>query len=148
MKAVKYSCRYIDIFIRNICEQVIEYSYIIKHDELIKKYFGDDITWDDMDESQESENLINSLKKYGGSRFGERPSVSKMAKDIEEKESDNDKISLYDIYILESDNMHNSYFKHIFEIIDEIEDVEEQQDIDYIFMIYILTDFINIYDSI
>ena len=57
-----------------------------------------------------------------------------------------DKLSLYDIYSIKAELEHNSYFHHIFDIIGEIEDDEkEEDDLDYMFMLYILNAFLDAY---
>lgn len=144
LKNQGFSDRYADFVIRNMCEQVIEYIYIMRHPELIPEYFGENIK-----DEWNGRNLFKGLKRTGGARFKERKSVSEMAVDIGEKTSDDEKISLYEIYSLKAEFEHHSYFNHmlntIFSVNDESESAEE---VDYIYLIYILTAFINTYDTV
>lgn len=138
--------RYIDAIIRNMCEQVIEYLYIMKHQELIPIYFGENLK----EKYDEQENLFKVFKQTGQARFGKRKSVKEMAVDIGEyKSSNDDKISLYDIFSIKAELEHNSYFHQIFDIIDKIEDSENESEevdsLDYMFLIYILTAFLDVY---
>lgn len=141
-----FSDRYTDFIIRNMCEQVIEYIYIMKHPELIPEYFGESLK-----EDWNGEDLFTGLKCTGKARFKERKSVSKMAIDIDEKESDDEKISLYEIYSLKAEFEHHSYFNHmlntIFNVNDENES-ESAEEVDYIYLIYILTAFIKTYATV
>ena len=74
-----------------------------------------------------------------------------MAADIGEWKSDDDKISLYDIFSIKAELEHNSYFHQIFDIIGEVEDgeneSEEADSLDYLFLTFILTAFLDIYYS-
>ena len=148
-KSANYSNRYVDAIIRNVCEQVIEYIYTIKNQELIEIYFGSN-----MEENfEENKGLFESLKQTGQARFGKRASVKRMATDIGESVSNDEKISLYDIFSLKAELEHNSYFHHIFDLFDFIaEDISVDQlgdtdDLDYIYLIYILTAFMDTYTA-
>ena len=147
LKENGFSNRYIDAIIRNMCEQVIEYRYIMKHQKLIPIYFGNNIKakYDEQGE------LFKAIKQTGQARFGKRKSVKEMAVDIGEWKSDDDKISLYDIFSIKAELEHNSYFHQIFDIIGEMEDGENEREevdsLDYMFLIYILIAFIDIYYS-
>lgn len=146
LKKQGFSDRYTDFVIRNMCEQVIEYIYIMRHPELIPEYFGENIK-----DEWNGKNLFKGLKRTGGARFKERKSVSGMAVDIGEKISDDEKISLYEIYSLKAEFEHHSYFNHmlntIFNVNDESEG-ESAEEVDYIYLIYILTAFIKTYDTV
>lgn len=145
LKDSGFSNRYIDAIIRNMCEQVIEYLYIMKHQELIPIYFGENLK----EKYDEQEDLFKVFKQTGQARFGKRKSVKEMAVDIGEYKSNDDKISLYDIFSIKAELEHNSYFHQIFDIIDKIEDSEnvseEVDSLDYMFLIYILTAFLDVY---
>lgn len=147
LKENGFSNRYTDAIIRNMCEQVIEYLYIMKHQELIQIYFGKNIKvkYDEQGE------LFKAFKQTGQARFGKRKSVKDMAADIGEWKSDDDKISLYDIFSIKAELEHNSYFHQIFDIIGEVEDgeneSEEADNLDYLFLTFILTAFLDIYYS-
>ena len=142
LKDNSFSNRYVDAIIRNMCEQVIEYLYIMKHQELIPIFFGRNLK-EDFDEQKD---LFAAFKQTGQARFGKRKPVKEMAKDIGEEKSSDDKLSLYDIYSIKAELEHNSYFHHRFDIIGEIEDDEkEEDDLDYMFMLYILNAFLDAY---
>lgn len=145
LKDSGFSNRYIDAIIRNMCEQVIEYLYIMKHQELIPIYFGENLK----EKYDEQEDLFKVFKQTGQARFGKRKSVKEMAVDIGEYKSNDDKISLYDIFSIKAELEHNSYFHQIFDIIDKIEDSENESEevdsLDYMFLIYILTAFLDVY---
>ena len=52
LKDNSFSNRYVDAIIRNMCEQVIEYLYIMKHQELIPIFFGRNLK-EDFDEQKD-----------------------------------------------------------------------------------------------
>lgn len=139
-----FSNRYIDFTIRNMSEQVIEYLYIMKNPRLIKEYFGERLN-DDWD----GKNLFDGMKITGAARFKKRESVSAMAKAVDEKVSDDDKIALYEIFSLKAELEHHSYFHHMLDVMCNLGDrIESKDDLDYIFLIYILSAFIKVYDTI
>lgn len=139
-----FSNRYIDFTIRNMSEQVIEYLYIMKHPQLIKEYFGEELRDDG-----NGKEIFDGLKRTGAARFKNHKSVSEMAKDVGEKKSDDDKIALYDIFSLKAELEHHSYFHHMLDVICSIENETESKDeLDYIFLTYILTAFIKVYATI
>lgn len=143
LKDSGFSNRYIDAIIRNMCEQVIEYLYIMKHQELTPLYFGKNLK----EEFDEQEDLFKIIKQTGQARFEKRKPVKEMAEDIGECKSDDDKISLYDIFSVKAELEHNSYFHQIFDIVGEIEDEEDEEtnSLDYMFMIFILSAFLDVY---
>ena len=144
LKSERFSNRYTDFIIRNMCEQVIEYIYIMKHPELIPEYFGENIK-----DEWNGTNLFTGLKRTGGARFKQRKSVNEMALDIGEKKSDDEKVSLYDIYSLKAEFEHHSYFNHMLNVICYINDENESaEEMDYMYLIYILTAFIKMYDTV
>ena len=143
LKTQGFSDRYTDFVIRNMCEQVIEYIYIMRHPELIPEYFGENIK-----DEWNGTNLFNGLKRTGGARFKERKSVSEMSVDIGEKVSDDEKVSLYDIYSLKAEFEHHSYFNHMLNTICYENDENESADeMDYMYLVYVLTAFIKTYDT-
>lgn len=148
LKSDGLSNRYTDAIIRNMCEQVIEFLYIMQHQELIPIYFGKNIKG----RYEEQNDLFEAYKQTRKARFGKREPVKNMAKNIGELKSDDDKISLYDIFSIKAELEHNSYFHHIFDIIGKIEDGESEQeetgDLDYMFMIFILTAFGEVYNNL
>ncbi len=139
-----FSERYTDCIIRNMCEQVIEYIYTMNHSELIQEYFGGNIN-----EKWSGTNLFKGLKRTGRVRFKERKSVSEMSVDIGEKTSNDEKISLYDIYSVKAEYEHHSYFHHMLNIMCHVNaENENAEEMDYLYLIYILTAFINMYDTV
>ena len=100
----KLSKKNSNIIIRNMVEQLIEFLYLLRHQELIKEYLGEHIS------STQSNNIVELSRNLGRFRFSnKRKSVFDMAKDIEQY-SIGDRIVLYDIYIYLSEMCHNSYF--------------------------------------
>ncbi|WP_459481923.1 hypothetical protein [Clostridium saccharoperbutylacetonicum] len=157
LKRVGYPKRYLDSIIRNMSEQIIEYKYIIKHPKLIKEYFGDNLS-EDL-EKLDVENLtvnemLNKLKETGEARFngGKRLSISKMAKDIKEKKSKDNRISLYDIFSFKAELEHNSYFNSIFEEIEKVKKKEGESDLeewfDSMFIELIIDAFLRTYNLV
>lgn len=72
-----------------------------------------------------------------------------MAKDIGEKNSDKEKIALYDIFSLKAEYEHHSYFRHMFNTMCcDVTDEKNNNDIDYMYLIFILTAFMSIYKSV
>lgn len=144
----KYSNRYIDSIIRNMCEQIIEYKYIIKNQSLIGEYFGKNLSEDEDKECEDTKKMFSRLKQTGQARFSSnRESVSKMAEDINEKVSTDEKIALYDIFSLKAELEHNSYFNSVFEIIDQIEEQENDShhNLDITFICFIIGAFKETY---
>lgn len=138
LQSKKYPQRYIDSIIRNMSEQIIEYKYIIKNQSLIGEYFGENLPEDEDVECNDTKDVFSRLKQTGESRFtSKRESVSKMAKDINEKVSTDEKIALYDIFSLKAELEHNSYFNSVFEVIDQIEKHEDDSHYNFnIMLIY------------
>lgn len=102
-----FKIRHADMILRDILEQVIEFIFLMKHPDTISDYLGLNID----DNSEKSSDPIKEIHKIGCKRFKDgRKSVSAMAKDIGEKESSSNRITLYDIYQLLSEACHNSYF--------------------------------------
>ena len=144
MKRDGYSARYVDSVIRNMCEQVIECLYIMKHPDLLEEYFGGKIKaeWN-------GTNYFKGMKRTGKARFKKRPEVSKMAIDIGEMKSSKDKMSLYDIYSMKAEFEHNSYFNHWLDVLYSVNNGQEvAEEMDYVYMRYILAVFIQKYDEI
>lgn len=141
--------RYVDMLIRNMCEQVIEYIYIMRNPQLIKEYFNFPENCDNMD-------YYKLLNKTNFKRFSTgRESISKMAKQIGEKSNASDEICLYNIYIDKSAMMHNSYFNSIF-LVNIDDDVTEEYKneiqvsilFNLMYITYILDAFMKEYDAI
>lgn len=102
-----FKLRHAYMILRDMVEQIIEFSYLMKHSELISEFMGDRI-----DNSKISnDRIVRSSHILGSERYSNgRVSVSKMAKDIGEKRSANGEMTLYDIYEILSEECHNSYF--------------------------------------
>lgn len=151
------SSRYINLVVRNICEQVIEYKYLIQNPDKIGNYFGEDAPISDSDTSESEENsstgeLIDRFKKcVGKKRYGNsiRPRVYDMAKTVDETDSTEEKMSLYDIYCISSELVHSSYFHAGLELIGEIENEEDDNnELLKIFLIYLITAFLDTYNDV
>lgn len=140
LKENGHSRRYVDSIIRNMCEQVIEYKYIMKYQDLLKEYFGQNLS-----ENWEGTNLFKGLKRTGEARFKDRKTVAEMARSIDEYKSNDEKSSLYDIYSLKAEYEHHSYFHYLFELINKNDGDETADDLDYVFMIYVLSSFEKTY---
>lgn len=139
-----FSRRYIDFVIRNMTEQVIEYLYIMKHPQMIGEYFGNNLPDD-----WKGTNLFNGMKRTGKKRFKNRPQVSTMAHNIGEKTSSDGNTSLYEIYSLKSEMEHHSYFNHSLDVMTvhcSGENSESKEELDYVYLLNILTKFIKVYD--
>ena len=135
------SRRYIDFIIRNMTEQVIEYLYIMKYPQMIGEYFGNNLS-DDWNGT----NLFKGMKRTGRKRFKKRPEVSVMAHDIGEKTSCGGNTSLYDIYSLKSEMEHHSYFNHSLDVVTMYcsgKSCESKEELDYAYLLNILTKFIK-----
>lgn len=118
-----FKVRHANFILRDMLEQVIEFIYLMKHPELIKDYLGDSINTDKLN----SQDPINAMHALGSKRFRNgRTSVSKMAGDIGEKRTFQDRLSLYKMYELLSEECHNSYF---FAVMDDIDSIETKKEV-------------------
>lgn len=143
--------RYVSSLIRNLCEMVIEYIYVIEMDDekLFERYLG--IADDDYLKGLQNKNSIKGLSQFGKNRFGEaRKSVSEMATIIKMKNGKDGKVSLYDIFAITSDSIHNIVLFSNFDLIDQIETVSDITDngLDYTFVIDIVGAFIECYKEV
>ncbi|MEK3965475.1 hypothetical protein [Paenibacillus sp. FSL H7-0323] len=147
-KKLDYPKRYVDALIRNMCEQTIEYIYVMRNQHLLDEYFGKNLP-EDCEEIGAGPEVFEFFRQTGGARFNSvtRISVRKMAMSIEEVDTTDEKISLYTIFANKAELEHNSYFNHIFDIIDEIEDFKSQ-DLDDIFVAHIINAFLEVYNSV
>lgn len=116
--------RYADFIIRDVVEQIIEYKYLMKHNDLIKYYLGANIK-----NLQSSKDVVNNYCNLFSERFpsGSRKTVSQMAKDIDEgwKGSKSKRMTLYGIYKMLSERCHNSYYKSLYDMKDQSETGEK-----------------------
>lgn len=111
----KFKTRYADLIIRNLIEQVIEFIYLLKNPEKIPDFIGSNYNDENFSINYNggklSDNYIESFRRFGSLRYSKgRPSISKMADNINEKRSHSDTISLYELYVLFSEDCHNSYY--------------------------------------
>ena len=135
--------RYSNMIIRNMCEQVIEYVYFMKNEELIEQYFGLNIR----DEDEEVD-LFEKLKQFGSGRFDKKRNIKQMACYIDEVKDGQEEISLYKIYSAKSEEVHNSYFNEFLDMVETVNDeCEEDDDLDYIYLIFILSRFRETFDQ-
>ena len=100
----KLSIRNANLIIRNMVEQLIEYLYLLNHQNLIKEYLGENIP------NIKTMKGLNLSKVLGKERFAcKREHVVSMAKDIG-RYKNNEGMTLYDVYCVLSEMCHNSYF--------------------------------------
>lgn len=150
LKKEKFENRYVDMIIRNMCEQIIEYIFNMNNFKCLKNYFGVDLALED-DMKSES-NSFEVLKNMGQKRFekNKRKSVKYMAKSIGENEELEDRLSLYQIYSLESEEVHNSYFGSFIDLVDIVEEEHDenqylQDKLHYIMICIIVMLFVETY---
>lgn len=118
-----FKVRHANIIMRDMLEQVIEFIYLMKHNELIAEYVGANVDITKLSTS----NPIKGFHKLGNERFkGGRKSVSEMAQDINEKKSAPNRPALYELYQLLSEESHNSYF---FTSLNDVEETETGKEI-------------------
>lgn len=117
-----FKIRHAYMILRDMLEQVIEFVFLMKHPDMISDYLGLNID----DNSEKSFDPIKEIHKIGSERFKDgRKSVSAMAKDIGEKESSSNRMTLYDMYQLLSEACHNSYFFAGLDVIETVETGKE-----------------------
>jgi len=146
LRTPKYSqnARFINLIIRNMCEQAIEYIYIMKNPQLIKEYFNFNIP-DDPNEIS----YYKFVKEANSKRFtSKRKSVYKMANELNEVNNSSDDICLYNIYSDKSELIHNSYFNSIFLLNIDFEEIKSFISLNLMYITYILEAFIKEYDTI
>lgn len=103
-----FSRRYGNLIIRDMLEQLIEFLYLQKNHALVDEYLGLKI---DFDALGRKTSIVEKEKLFGDKRYlNVRPSVSEMAKEIEEKNNGDGKLTLYKLYQILSERCHNSYF--------------------------------------
>lgn len=103
-----FSRRYGNLIIRDMLEQLIEFLYIQKKPDLSDEYLGLKI---DLEALDRKTSIVKKEEMFGDKRYlNGRPSVSEMAKEIEEKNTCVGKLTLYKLYQILSERCHNSYF--------------------------------------
>ena len=140
--------RYANIIIRDILEQTIEFLYLIKNPDLVDEYFGLKI---DLNLINERESPLDNLKQFVRNRFvGKRLRISDMARDIEEYSSTDDKLALYSIYRILSEECHNSYYTSMLNEVDEVSNeftivalIDEQR----MYLNWITNSLVSVYSS-
>lgn len=114
-----FKIRHANIIIRDFLEQVIEFIYITKHPEIIEDFIGTNININEIDFQS---NLVEGMLHFGKKRYVHgRKSIAKMADDINQKITTDNKLSLYDMYRILSEQCHNSYFNAILDDVGEYE---------------------------
>ncbi len=114
-----FKIRHASIIIRDLLEQVIEFIFLMKNPEVIDDYIGSNINIDEIDSQR---NPVDGLSYFGKKRYKtDRKSISQMADDINQKNTTNNRLSLYDIYRILSEQCHNSYFNSILDDVGEVE---------------------------
>ncbi len=161
LELLPFPHRYSHQIIRNMCEQVIEYRYIMKNPNLISLYFGSNIRYNkdflkkDVEQIDISA-IITQLKKSGQSRFslnGDKKTAKRnvwnMADKTNQSKSSDDVISLYDIYRICSEWEHNSYFQSFIykneKTVPTIKEKIEFHKFNHMLILFIISAFQNVY---
>lgn len=135
--------RHAECILRNLVEQVIEFKYLIKNPKVREEFSGND-------DYKSSDNPVEDLCQLGSGRFKKgRKTVSQMAKDIDESIDTDEKLSLYSIYRILSEQTHNAVFHEILDIVGLVEGEEETSffDENSIYVIYLLNSFMETYSE-
>ena len=104
-----------NLIIRNMVEQLIEFLYVLRHQELIEEYFGEKIT------GPIPADVVQLSKGLGKLRFeSRRKTIKEMAEDINQFKNSSGEMTLYDLYIMLSETCHNSYFISWLETVERI----------------------------
>lgn len=103
-----FSRRYGNLIIRDMLEQLIEFLYLQKKPDLSDEYLGLKI---DLEALDRKTSIVKKEEMFGDKRYlNGRPSVSEMAKEIDEKKTGDGRLTLYKLYQILSEHCHNSYF--------------------------------------
>lgn len=115
-----FKVRHANVIIRDLLEQTIEFIYLSKNPELVSDYMGENLELDEVETD-----LVEARVQFGKKRYKiGRKSISKMAEDINEKLHKEDRLSLYEIYRILSEDAHNSYYQSILDDIEQLETKE------------------------
>lgn len=140
--------RFASIIFRSMVEHIALYGYLMKNPTNIVDYIaGSD---EEVKLKYKGNNLVRELKKTTESRWS-KPSVKTMCLDIKEVESNSDKLSLYDIYCISSDSIHDSYFEEmdrIMQTLDRDANLANSYDFEMTMLILSLNVFYKIYEQI
>ena len=139
------SYRHSLIILRSLVELIIEFKYLIHNSSCREKFIGD-IEYELSDEFS-----VNDFRQLGSKRFKNgKISVLKMAEDIGENKDSDEKLSLYSIYIILSEQVHNLALHEMINkigILEEDEQTEEFVKDRDILIVYTLDPFMEAYMS-
>lgn len=109
-----FHVRYANFILRNMVEQVIEFLYISKNTKLVDEYLGSEILKKKA-AIEANGTTAEALKIYGEKRFAtRRERIAQMAEDINERYATQENcLTLYDVFTVLSDRTHNSYFSSL-----------------------------------
>ena len=144
-KSKYISYRHALIILRSLVELIIEFKYLIHNPSYREKFIGD------TEFKQSDKFSVNDFKQLGSKRFKNgKISISKMAVDIGEKKDSDKKLSLYSIYIILSEQVHNLAFHDMMNTIGMLEEGEQTEKFvedNEIFIVSILYSFMETYMS-
>lgn len=146
LKIYKSKCisyRHALIILRSLVEQIIEFKYLIHNPSYREKFIGD------IEYKTSEEFSVNDFRQLGSRRFKNgKISIAKMAENIGEKKDLEEELSLYSIYSILSEDVHNLVFHNILNTVGMLEEgeqtekfVEENEN----FIVFILDSFMETY---
>lgn len=94
-----------NLIIRNMLEQLIEFLYLLRHQELIEEYFGEKMKEPILVDVAQLSKELGKLRFESG-----RKTIKEMTEDINQFKNSSGEMTLYDLYIMLSETCHNSYF--------------------------------------
>lgn len=135
-----FKVRHANSIIRTMLEQTIEFIYLLKRPEKIVAYLGSNIEVpNDSIEIDDDTNLVDAMSQFGQRRYDEgKKNIFLMATDIDEIEGKKDRLALYEIYRILSENDHNAYFQSILDEIDILENGEQLIALEEVQVTYIM----------
>ena len=144
-KSKYISYRHALIILRSLVEQIIEFKYLIHNPSYREEFIGD------IEYKHFEEFSVNDFRQLGSKRFNKmKISIAKMAGDIGEKKDSDEELSLYSIYTILSEQVHNLVFHGMLnttEMLEEGEQTEKFVEDNEIFIVFILDSFIKTYMS-
>lgn len=149
-KSKYISHRHALIILRSLVEQIIEFKYLIHNPSYREKFIGD------IEYKPSEEFSVNDFRQLGSRRFKNgKISIAKMAGNIGEKKDSEERLSLYSIYIILSEKVHNLAFHDILntfhdilntiDMLEEGEQTEKFDEEDEIYIVFILNSFMETY---
>ncbi len=100
--------RYGYMIIRNMLEQLIEFLYVLKNEQLIDEYLGLKINLEALNKQHTP---VEGERFFGQGRYTKkRPTVNAMVNNIGDNVVKEGMLSLYNLYSILSEKCHNSYF--------------------------------------